>query len=138
MSRLPIIGVTDCSLQSGLHAHHISGDTSVRVMAIKARGLPMTFLSQIRQAASSNILDVRIDTLLTVTPFNIDRFHFNGARRVQAGAHDFARRHCAQEMQRQRKGQVSSSFSVYARCQANAGTARKHALQRDAHASNIA
>jgi hypothetical protein len=26
MSRLPLIGITDCSQQSGLHAHHISGD----------------------------------------------------------------------------------------------------------------
>jgi hypothetical protein len=37
MSRLPLIGVTACSKQIGLHAYHISGDKYVRAVASAAR-----------------------------------------------------------------------------------------------------
>ncbi|MFJ4192723.1 glutamine amidotransferase [Pseudomonas sp. NPDC089534] len=122
MSRLPIIGVTDGFQPSGLHAHHISGDTSVRSAAGKARGLSKGRLSPAGKASASGIQDVRDGILFTVSPFNIDRFHSSslcGARhRVQRVAHDSAHPQSAQEMQRQRKGQVSSSFIVDARCRA--------------------
>ncbi|MCU0116916.1 glutamine amidotransferase [Pseudomonas sp. B2M1-30] len=122
MYRLPIIGVTDCSQQSGLHAHHISGDTSVNTTARKTRGLSSGRLSMAGKTSASDILDARDGTLFTASPSNIDRFHSSSlcraGRRVQCVAHDSARPGFAQEMQRQRKGQVSSPFIVYARCQA--------------------
>lgn len=118
MSRLPIIGVTDCSQQSGLHAHHISGDKSVDSAASMARPLATMFPSMAVHAPASDILDVRESILFMVSPSNIDRFHPQSLRRLPSRAHDSARLGCAQEMQRQRKGQVSSSFIVYARCQA--------------------
>ena len=118
MSRLPLIGITDCSQQSGLHAHHISGEKSVRSAASMAESLPTMFPSMAAQAQASDILDVRDSILFMASSSNIDRFHFQSLCRVPSRAHDSARLVCAQEMQRQRKGQVSSSFIVYARCQA--------------------
>jgi hypothetical protein len=118
MSRLPLIGITDCLQQSGLHAHHISGDKSVRSAASMACRLPTMFLSMTVQASASDILDVRESILFMASPSNIDRFHPQSLCRFSSRAHDSARLDCAQEMQRQRKGQVSSSFIVYARCQA--------------------
>ncbi|MFW9079616.1 glutamine amidotransferase [Pseudomonas sp. P2757] len=118
MSRLPIIGVTDCSLQRGLHAHHISGDTSVHSAASKARGLSAISRYRADHAATSSILDARPSILFSGSLFNIDLFHIPGLRGAYGRARDSARAGCAQEMQRQRKGQVSSSFIVLARCPA--------------------
>ena len=118
MSRLPLIGVTDCSLQSGLHASHISGDTSVRSVASKACNVSAISRSMADRAAASDILDVCEGTLFSGTPFNIDLFPAPGLHRARRRARDSAHPGCAQEMQRQRKGQVSSSFIVYARCRA--------------------
>ncbi|WP_236187535.1 gamma-glutamyl-gamma-aminobutyrate hydrolase family protein [Pseudomonas pharyngis] len=118
MSRLPLIGVTDCSLRSGLHAYHISGDTSVRSAASKACNVSAISQPVADRAAASDILDVCEGILFSGSPFNIDLFPSPGLHRVRRRARDFARPGCAQEMQRQRKGQVSSSFIVYARCRA--------------------
>ncbi|PAW53263.1 hypothetical protein CKQ80_15280 [Pseudomonas moraviensis] len=118
MSRLPLIGITDCSQQSGLHAQHISGDKSVRSAARKARGLSTISSSASGQTAASVILDVRQSILFMAPSFNIDPFESQSLCRFPSRAHDSARLECAQEMQRQRKGQVSSSFIVDARCQA--------------------
>ena len=118
MSRLPLIGITDCSQQAGLHAYHISGDKSVRSAASKARGSSTLFSSAAVETLASDILDVRRSILFMASPPNIDRFHSHSLCRLPRRAHDSARLNCAQEMQRQRKGQVSSSFIVYARCPA--------------------
>ncbi|MFJ2324290.1 MULTISPECIES: glutamine amidotransferase [unclassified Pseudomonas] len=118
MSRLPLIGITDCSQQSGLHAHHISGDKAVDSAASKARRLPTMFPSMTVRASASDILDVWESILFMASPSNIDLFESQSLCRSSSRAHDSARLECAQEMQRQRKGQVSSSFIVYARCQA--------------------
>ena len=120
MSRLPLIGITDCSQQSGLHAHHISGDKSVRSAASMARGLLTMFSQAAAHTAPSDILDVRASILFMASPSNIVLFLSQSLRRSPRRAHDSARAavrfESAQEMQRQRKGQVSSSFIVYARC----------------------
>ncbi|WP_460409985.1 MULTISPECIES: gamma-glutamyl-gamma-aminobutyrate hydrolase family protein [unclassified Pseudomonas] len=118
MSRLPLIGITDCSQQSGLHAHHISGDQSVGSAASMVRPLATMFPSMAVQVPASDILDVWESILFMASPFNIDRFHFQSLCGFPSRARDSARLECAQEMQRQREGQVSSSFIVYARCQA--------------------
>jgi putative glutamine amidotransferase len=119
MSRLPLIGVTDCSVQCGLHAYHISGDTSVRSAAgSQACILPAISSSMAGQAPASDILDAREGILFSGSPLNIDLFPVPGLRRARRRARNSAHPGCAQEMQRQRKGQVSSSFIVYARCQA--------------------
>ena len=119
MSRLSIIGVTDCSQQSGLHAYHISGESSVHRAVNQARSLPtMVSRAAAVKTAASDILDAREAILFMASPSNIDLFLPQSLCRFSSRAHDSARAGCAQEMQRQRKGQVSFSFIVYARCQA--------------------
>ncbi|MFJ2488957.1 glutamine amidotransferase [Pseudomonas sp. NPDC087639] len=118
MSRLPIIGVTDCSQQSGLHAYPISGESSVQSAAFEARSLATKLSSAAAKTAASDILDARQGIRFMASPFNIDLFLSQSPCRSARRAHDSARHEFAQEMQRQRKGQVSSSFIVYARCRA--------------------
>ncbi|NUU37961.1 gamma-glutamyl-gamma-aminobutyrate hydrolase family protein [Pseudomonas sp. C2B4] len=91
MSRLPIIGVTACSTQDGLHAHHISGDIYVNAAASKASGLSVILASLADRPSPSVILDGRNGTPITVTPFNIEPIHNSGSAIVQGSARDSAR-----------------------------------------------
>ncbi len=116
MSRLPIIGVTDCSRQVGRHVNHISDDTSVRSVA---SAVLVILPSVTVRPSPSDILDGRDGTPITVTPFNIEPIHNSGLTIVQGTARDSARPASAA---------VSASTII---CRANA-------LQRDADASNNA
>src|SRR5689334_24790258 len=116
MSRLPIIGVTDCSRQVGRHVYHISDDTSVRsVVPALAVILPYATV----QPSPSDILDGRDGTPITVTPFNIEPIHNSGLTIVRGNARNSAR---------------PASAAVLA----NTIICRANALQRDADASNNA
>ena len=91
MSRLPLIGVTACSKQIGLHAYHISGDKYVRAVASAAKGLPLILPSLADLLTSSDILDALDGILFTGSPSNIEPFHYNGPASVPGTAHDSAR-----------------------------------------------
>lgn len=91
MSRLPIIGVTACSKQDGLHGCHISGDIDVSATASKASGLSVILASLADRASPSVILDGRDGTPIAVTPFNIEPIHNSGSAIVQGAARDSAR-----------------------------------------------
>ncbi|WP_447795217.1 MULTISPECIES: gamma-glutamyl-gamma-aminobutyrate hydrolase family protein [Pseudomonas] len=91
MSRLPLIGVTACSKQIGLHAYHISGDKYVRAVASAAKGLPLILPSLADQLAPSEILDALDGILFTGSPSNIEPFHYNGPASAPGTAHDSAR-----------------------------------------------
>jgi hypothetical protein len=91
MSRLPLIGVTNCSRQIGLHAYHISGDTYVRAVASKAPGLLVILPSLTDCLSPSDILDARDGTPITVTSFNIEPIHNSGPAIAQDIARDSAR-----------------------------------------------
>ena len=119
MSRLPIIGVTDCSRQIGQHAYHMSGDTCVRTAAITVTDLPANLTSPTVRAFPSDILDGLDGTPITVTPFNIEPIHNSGSAIVQVTARDSARLSCAE---------VHTSTIAW----------RKLAFQRDADASTTA
>ncbi|NUT78395.1 glutamine amidotransferase [Pseudomonas sp. C1C7] len=91
MSRLPIIGVTACSAQNGLHAYHIHGDLLVGTRALAAKGLSAILASPANGSSPSVILDGLDGTPITVTPFNIEPIHNGGAAFVQRCALDSAR-----------------------------------------------
>ncbi|ANI63073.1 putative glutamine amidotransferase [Pseudomonas sp. PvR086] len=91
MSRLPLIGVTACSKQIGLHAYHISGDKYVRAVASAAKGLPLILPSLADRLAPSDILDALDGILFTGSPSNIEPFHYNGPASAPGTAHDSAR-----------------------------------------------
>ncbi len=45
MAFKPLIGVTACVKQIGLHPYHISGDKYVRAVSVGAEGLPVVIPS---------------------------------------------------------------------------------------------
>ena len=91
MSRLPLIGVTECSRQIGLHAYHISGDPYVHAQASVAKGVPSTLSSPAHWRAPSDILDGLHDILLTDATSNIEPFHGGGPANASGAAHHSAR-----------------------------------------------
>ncbi|KAA0986488.1 gamma-glutamyl-gamma-aminobutyrate hydrolase family protein [Pseudomonas sp. ANT_J28] len=91
MSRLPLIGVTNCSKQIGLHAYHISGDTYVSAAASEASGQRVILPSLAEHLSPSDILDGRDGTPITVTSFNIEPIHNSGPAILQGAARDSAR-----------------------------------------------
>lgn len=91
MSRLPLIGVTACSRQIGLHAYHISGDKYVRAVAVAAKGVPMILPSLADILSPSDILDGLDGILFTGSPSNIEPFHYSGPASAPGTAHDPAR-----------------------------------------------
>ena len=120
MSRLPIIGVTDCSRQIGQHAYHMSGDTCVRTAVLAASALPANLTSMAVALLPSDILDGLEGTPITVTPFNIEPIHNSGSAIALGTARDSAR----------------LAFAL--RSAKNTIACRKPVFQRDADASNIA
>ncbi|KAF0864862.1 gamma-glutamyl-gamma-aminobutyrate hydrolase family protein [Pseudomonas sp. LD120] len=91
MSRLPLIGVTACSKQIGLHAYHISGDEYVQAVASAARGVPVILPSLAQLLSPSDILDGLDGILFTGSPSNIEPFHYQGPASAPGTAHDSAR-----------------------------------------------
>ena len=91
MYRLPLIGVTACSKQIGLHAYHISGDKYVRAVASAAKGLPVILPSLSDLLTPSDILDGLDGILFTGSPSNIEPFHYSGPASAPGTAHDSAR-----------------------------------------------
>ncbi|MNF79143.1 gamma-glutamyl-gamma-aminobutyrate hydrolase family protein [Pseudomonas sp. Irchel s3b6] len=91
MSRLPLIGVTACSRQIGLHAYHISGDKYVRAVATAARGLPVIVPLLPELLSPSDILDGLDGILFTGSPSNVEPFHYSGPASAPGTAHDPAR-----------------------------------------------
>ncbi|MEN5091251.1 gamma-glutamyl-gamma-aminobutyrate hydrolase family protein [Pseudomonas protegens] len=91
MSRLPLIGVTACSRQIGLHAYHISGDEYVQAVASAAQGVPVILPSMAQWLSPSDILDGLDGILFTGSPSNIEPFHYQGPASAPGTAHDSAR-----------------------------------------------
>jgi putative glutamine amidotransferase len=91
MSRLPLIGVTFCSGQNGLHAYHISGDNYVHAAASAAEGLPVIVQFLADLPVPSDILDGLDDILFTGALSNIEPFHDSGPTNASVTAHDSAR-----------------------------------------------
>ncbi|AMB86614.1 gamma-glutamyl-gamma-aminobutyrate hydrolase [Pseudomonas agarici] len=91
MSRLPLIGITACSRQEGLHAYHISGDKYARAVAIAAKGLPLTLPSLADLFAPSDILDGIDGLLFTGSASNVAPHLYDGPASAPGTVHDFAR-----------------------------------------------
>ncbi|WP_419737113.1 gamma-glutamyl-gamma-aminobutyrate hydrolase family protein [Pseudomonas sp. COR18] len=91
MSRLPLIGVTACSKQVGLHGYHISGDKYVRAVASAAQGLPLIIPSLAELLEPSDILDSLDGLLFTGSPSNVEPHLYGGPASEPGTAHDSAR-----------------------------------------------
>ena len=142
MSRRPSNGIATCSVQIGLQACHISGDSFVRAISARANGLS----SLPQPLAASVILDASQRLLFTRSSSTVEPIHYSGPARTAGAAHDSARDSTSRSLPRravavsartafasglhsQSPGQVSSSSQVPGISQA---------CQRDADASNNA
>jgi putative glutamine amidotransferase len=91
MLRLPIIGVTACTKQVGLHPNHIVGDKYVRAVAVGAGGLPLV-IPALGELIDLDTLLASVDGLLfTGSPSNVEPHHYSGPASVPGTAHDIAR-----------------------------------------------
>ncbi|MDA7087537.1 gamma-glutamyl-gamma-aminobutyrate hydrolase family protein [Pseudomonas sp. SA3-5] len=88
MSHLPLIGVTACSKQVGLHLHHIAGDKYVRAVAIGAGGLPLIIPALGELIDQPTLLDNLHGLLFTGSPSNIEPRHYSGSASEAGTAHD--------------------------------------------------
>jgi putative glutamine amidotransferase len=91
MSRLPLIGVTACTKQVGLHPYHIAGDKYVRAVAVGAGGLPLIIPSLAELLDFDALLDSLDGLLLTGSPSNVEPHLYNGSASAPGTLHDPAR-----------------------------------------------
>ncbi len=78
MAFKPLIGVTACVKQIGLHPYHISGDKYVRAVSVAALGLPVVIPSLGKLTEIEDLLGQLDGLLLTGSPSNVEPFHYQG------------------------------------------------------------
>ncbi len=88
MSRLPLIGVTACTKQVGLHPYHIAGDKYVRAVAVGAGGLPLIIPSLGDVLDFDALLSSLDGLLLTGSPSNVEPHLYNGPASAPGTLHD--------------------------------------------------
>jgi len=88
MSRLPLIGVTACTKQVGLHPYHIAGDKYVRAVAVGAGGLPLIIPSLAELLDFDALLSSLDGLLLTGSPSNVEPHLYNGPASAPGTLHD--------------------------------------------------
>ena len=91
MLRLPLIGVTACTKQVGLHISHVVGDKYLRAVAIGAGGMPLIVPALGDLLDQSVLLDSLDGLLLTGSPSNVEPHHYSGPASEPGTAHDVAR-----------------------------------------------
>ncbi|SDO72698.1 gamma-glutamyl-gamma-aminobutyrate hydrolase [Pseudomonas arsenicoxydans] len=91
MAFKPLIGVTACVKQIGLHPYHISGDKYLRAVSVAALGLPVIIPSLGEQTEIEDVLAHLDGLLLTGSPSNVEPFHYQGPASAPGTDHDPAR-----------------------------------------------
>ncbi len=88
MSRLPLIGVTACTKQVGLHPYHIAGDKYVRAVAVGAGGLPLIIPSLAELLDFDALLESLDGLLFTGSPSNVEPHLYSGRASAPGTLHD--------------------------------------------------
>lgn len=88
MSRLPLIGVTACTKQVGLHPYHIAGDKYVRAVAVGAGGLPLIIPSLADLIDIDALLESLDGLLFTGSPSNVEPHLYSGPASAPGTLHD--------------------------------------------------
>ncbi|MED7669094.1 gamma-glutamyl-gamma-aminobutyrate hydrolase family protein [Pseudomonas moraviensis subsp. stanleyae] len=91
MAFKPLIGVTACVKQIGLHPYHISGDKYLRAVSVGAEGLPVVIPSLGNLTEIDDLLGQLDGLLLTGSPSNVEPFHYQGPASAPGTDHDPAR-----------------------------------------------
>ncbi|TWI52317.1 gamma-glutamyl-gamma-aminobutyrate hydrolase [Pseudomonas duriflava] len=88
MSCLPLIGVTACTRQLGLHPFHIAGDKYLRAVVSGSGGLPMV-IPALGDLIDPGALLERLDgLLLTGSPSNVEPHNYQGLPSEPDTLHD--------------------------------------------------
>ncbi|MES2817520.1 MAG: gamma-glutamyl-gamma-aminobutyrate hydrolase family protein [Pseudomonadota bacterium] len=88
MSRLPLIGVTACSKQLGLHPYHIAGDKYLRAVVDGAAGLPLIIPALAELIDQPSLLASLDGLLFTGSPSNVEPHHYRGPASAPGTHHD--------------------------------------------------
>lgn len=91
MSSQPLIGVTACTRQIGLHPFHIAGDKYLRAVAVGAGGLPLVIPALAELIDTPSLLAGLDGLLLTGSPSNVEPHHYQGPDSAPGTHHDPAR-----------------------------------------------
>ncbi|MHC8305617.1 gamma-glutamyl-gamma-aminobutyrate hydrolase family protein [Pseudomonas sp. PB3P13] len=91
MAFKPLIGVTACVKQIGLHPCHVSGDKYLRAVSVAAMGLPVVIPSLGELTDIEDLLAQLDGLLLTGSPSNVEPFHYQGPASAPGTDHDPAR-----------------------------------------------
>ncbi|MCY1263646.1 Gamma-glutamyl-gamma-aminobutyrate hydrolase PuuD [compost metagenome] len=91
MPRLPLIGVSACTKQIGLHPFHISGDKYLRAVVTGAGGFPLIIPSLGELLDQQTLLDTVDGLLFTGSPSNIEPLHYSGPASEAGSERDPAR-----------------------------------------------
>lgn len=91
MAFKPLIGVTACVKQIGLHPYHVSGDKYLRAVSVAALGLPVVIPSLGELTEIEDLLAQLDGLLLTGSPSNVEPFHYQGPASAPGTDHDPAR-----------------------------------------------
>ncbi|MEB0045519.1 MULTISPECIES: gamma-glutamyl-gamma-aminobutyrate hydrolase family protein [unclassified Pseudomonas] len=91
MALKPLIGVTACVKQIGLHPYHVSGDKYLRAVSVAALGLPVIIPSLAELTEIDDLLAQLDGLLLTGSPSNVEPFHYHGPASAPGTDHDPAR-----------------------------------------------
>ena len=79
MAFKPLIGVTACVKQIGLHPYHVSGDKYLRAVSVAALGLPVVIPSLAELTEIDDLLGQLDGLLLTGSPSNVAPKLYGGA-----------------------------------------------------------
>ncbi|PRA54130.1 MULTISPECIES: gamma-glutamyl-gamma-aminobutyrate hydrolase family protein [Pseudomonas] len=88
MAFKPLIGVTACVNQIGLHPYHVSGDKYLRAVSVAALGLPVIIPSLAELTEIDDLLPQLDGLLLTGSPSNVEPFHYQGPASAPGTEHD--------------------------------------------------
>lgn len=91
MPRLPLIGVTACTKQIGLHSYHVAGDKYVRAVAVGAQGLPLIIPSLAELIDQPTLLENLDGLLFTGSPSNVEPHYYGGPASAPGTPHDSLR-----------------------------------------------
>ncbi|MBI6550954.1 gamma-glutamyl-gamma-aminobutyrate hydrolase family protein [Pseudomonas sp. LY-1] len=88
MALKPLIGVTACVKEIGLHPYHVSGDKYLRAVSVAALGLPVIIPALADLCEIKDLLHYVDGLLFTGSPSNVEPFHYQGAPSAPGTAHD--------------------------------------------------